>query len=98
MVMLASSVAAATFPIVFRTLSTEGAAATRQKLNENIELLFAVVAPVTIWLALAADQVAGTLVGVRIPRRCLASAADSRCGENAGRPQSISPSNQFSAR
>jgi O-antigen/teichoic acid export membrane protein len=63
MVMLASSVAAATFPIVFRTLSVEGAAATREKLNENIELLFAVVAPVTVWLALAADQVAGTLVG-----------------------------------
>jgi O-antigen/teichoic acid export membrane protein len=64
MVMLGSSVAAATFPIVFRTLSNEGAAATREKLNDNLELLFAIVAPVTVWLALTADQVAGTLVGM----------------------------------
>ncbi|ABD86239.1 lipopolysaccharide biosynthesis protein [Rhodopseudomonas palustris] len=63
MVMLASSVAAATFPIVFRTFSGEGLAATRERLNENIELLLAVILPVAVWLALAADQVAGTLVG-----------------------------------
>jgi O-antigen/teichoic acid export membrane protein len=64
LVMLASSVAAATFPIVFRTLTSEGVMATRARLNENAELLLAVVVPVAVWLALAADQVAGTLVGV----------------------------------
>ena len=61
---LASSVASATFPVVFRTLTTEGVAATRERLKENAELLLAVIAPVAVWLALAADQVAGTLVGV----------------------------------
>ncbi|MCP3460204.1 lipopolysaccharide biosynthesis protein [Bradyrhizobium sp. CCGUVB23] len=64
LVMLASSVAAATVPIVFRTLSQEGHAATRERLNESLELLLVVIMPVAIWLALAADQVAGTLVGV----------------------------------
>jgi O-antigen/teichoic acid export membrane protein len=64
LVMLASSVAAATVPIVFRSLTDKNDAATRERLNESIELLLAVVLPVVIWLALAADQVAGTLVGV----------------------------------
>jgi O-antigen/teichoic acid export membrane protein len=64
LVMLASSVAAATVPIVFRTLTKEGDAATRERLNESLELLLVVVIPVAVWLALAADQVAGTLVGV----------------------------------
>jgi O-antigen/teichoic acid export membrane protein len=63
LVMLASSVAAATVPIVFRTLTEKGDAATRERLNESIELLLAVVLPVMAWLALAAEQVAGTLVG-----------------------------------
>ncbi|MGY8665106.1 oligosaccharide flippase family protein [Bradyrhizobium sp. UFLA05-109] len=64
LVMLASSVAAATVPIVFRTFSQEGHAATRERLNESLELLLVVIMPVAVWLALAADQVAGTLVGV----------------------------------
>jgi O-antigen/teichoic acid export membrane protein len=63
LVMLASSVAAATFPIVFRSLTEKGAIATRERLNESVELLLAVVLPVVVWLALAADQVAGTFVG-----------------------------------
>lgn len=63
MVMIASSVAAATVPLVFRSLS-ENHATTRERLTESLELLLVVVAPVAVWLALAADQVAGTLVGV----------------------------------
>jgi O-antigen/teichoic acid export membrane protein len=63
LVMLASSVAAATFPIVFRTLTDKGDNATRERLKESVELLLSVVLPVVVWLALAADQVAGTLVG-----------------------------------
>ena len=64
MVMIASSVAAATVPLVFRSLSEKNNETTRERLNESLELLLVVVAPVAIWLALAADQVAGTLVGV----------------------------------
>ncbi len=64
MVMIASSVAAATVPLVFRTLSEKNDAVTRERLTESLELLFVVVAPVAVWLALAADQVASTLVGV----------------------------------
>ncbi|OAF05940.1 lipopolysaccharide biosynthesis protein [Bradyrhizobium neotropicale] len=64
MVMIASSVAAATVPLVFRSLSEKSDAATRERLTESLELLLVVVAPVAVWLALAADQVAGTLVGV----------------------------------
>jgi O-antigen/teichoic acid export membrane protein len=63
LVMLASSVAAATFPIVFRSLTEKGDGATRERLKESLELLLAVVLPVVVWLALAAGQVAGTLVG-----------------------------------
>jgi O-antigen/teichoic acid export membrane protein len=64
LVMLASSVAAATFPIVFRSLTDKGNIATRERLHESVELLLSVILPVVVWLALAADQVAGTLVGV----------------------------------
>jgi O-antigen/teichoic acid export membrane protein len=64
MVMIASSVAAATVPLVFRSLSADSHTATRERLTESLELLLVVVVPVAIWLALAADQVAGTLVGV----------------------------------
>ncbi|AMA56187.1 lipopolysaccharide biosynthesis protein [Bradyrhizobium sp. CCGE-LA001] len=64
MVMIASSVAAATVPLVFRALSEKDVAVTRERLTESLELLLVVVAPVAVWLALAADQVAGTLVGV----------------------------------
>ncbi|MFK4505398.1 oligosaccharide flippase family protein [Bradyrhizobium daqingense] len=64
MVMIASSVAAATVPLVFRSLSEKDDAVTRERLTESLELLLVVVAPVAVWLALAADQVAGTLVGV----------------------------------
>jgi O-antigen/teichoic acid export membrane protein len=63
LVMLASAVAAATFPVVFRSLTESGKIATRERLSESVELLLAVVLPVVVWLALAADQVAGTLVG-----------------------------------
>jgi O-antigen/teichoic acid export membrane protein len=62
-VILASSVAAATFPITFRTFAGEGAAAARERLTENIEFLLAIVAPVAVWLAVAADPVAKALVG-----------------------------------
>ncbi|AWL91160.1 O-antigen/teichoic acid export membrane protein [Bradyrhizobium ottawaense] len=64
MVMIASSVAAATVPLVFRSLSENSKETTRERLTESLELLLVVVTPVAIWLALAADQVAGTLVGV----------------------------------
>jgi O-antigen/teichoic acid export membrane protein len=64
LVMLASSVAAATVPIVFRTLAEKGCASTRERLNESLELLLAIVIPVAIWLSLAADQIAGPLVGL----------------------------------
>ena len=62
MVMIATSVAAATVPMVFRSLSEKDT--TRERLTESLELLLVVVAPVAVWLALAADQVTGTLVGV----------------------------------
>ncbi|WP_439373544.1 lipopolysaccharide biosynthesis protein [Bradyrhizobium sp. DASA03120] len=64
MVMIASSVAAATVPLVFRSLSENNKETTRERLTESLELLLGVVAPVAVWLALATDQVAGTLVGV----------------------------------
>lgn len=64
MVMIASSVAAATVPLVFRSLSENSNETTRERLTESLELLLVVVAPVAVWLALAADQVVGTLVGI----------------------------------
>ena len=60
---LAASVASAMFPIAFRTLAQNGARATRERLKEGIELLFAVIAPVTAWLAISGDVVAKTLLG-----------------------------------
>lgn len=64
MVMIAASVASATVPLVFRTLPEKNTALTRERLTESLELLLVTVAPVAVWLALAADQVAGTLVGI----------------------------------
>ncbi|OKO81267.1 membrane protein [Bradyrhizobium sp. NAS80.1] len=64
MVMIAASVASATVPLVFRTLPEKNTALTRERLTESLELLLVTVTPVAVWLALAADQVAGTLVGV----------------------------------
>jgi O-antigen/teichoic acid export membrane protein len=49
---------------VFRSLSDKNIETTRERLTESLELLLVVVAPVAVWLALVADQVAGTLVGV----------------------------------
>jgi O-antigen/teichoic acid export membrane protein len=60
---LAASVASAMFPIAFRTFAESGAVATRARLNEGIELLLALIAPVAVWLAISADVVAGTLLG-----------------------------------
>ncbi len=60
---LAGSVASAMFPIVFRSLAEAGAATTRERLKEGVELLLALIAPVTVWLAICADVVAGTLLG-----------------------------------
>jgi O-antigen/teichoic acid export membrane protein len=61
--MLAASITAATFPVIFRTYATESLAETRLRLNETAEMILAVIVPVTVWLALASDQIAGTLVG-----------------------------------
>lgn len=63
-VILASSVASAMFPIAFRSLAESGALATRERLKEGIELLLALLVPVTVWLAISADVVAKTLLGV----------------------------------
>ncbi len=62
-VILASSVASAMFPIAFRTFGESGAAATRKRLGEGLELLLALIAPVAVWLAISADVVSGTLLG-----------------------------------
>ena len=63
MLILASSVASAMFPIAFRTLGETGAAATRERLSEGLEFLLALIAPVAIGLAISADVVAETLLG-----------------------------------
>jgi O-antigen/teichoic acid export membrane protein len=63
MLMLGASVASAMFPIAFRSLAEAGPDAARARLAEGGELLFALVAPVTVWLVISADTVAGTLVG-----------------------------------
>jgi len=60
---LAASVASAMFPIAFRSFAEKGAAATRERLSEGLEILLALIAPVVVWLALSADLVAGTLLG-----------------------------------
>ena len=51
------------FPMAFRSLAEAGPVAVRQRLKEGIELLLALIAPVTVWLAISADVVAGTLLG-----------------------------------
>jgi len=63
MIILASSVASSMFPIVFRTFSDAGAAATRSRLSEGLEFLLALTVPVAVWVAISADVIAGTLVG-----------------------------------
>ena len=63
MLILASSVASAMFPIAFRTFAEAGAAVTRKRLSEGLEFLLALIAPVAIWLMISADVVAGTLLG-----------------------------------
>ena len=60
---LASSAASAVFPMAFRNLAKSGASVTRARLAEGAELLLALIAPVTVWLAISADAVAGTLLG-----------------------------------
>lgn len=61
--LLASSVASAMFPIAFLSLAKNGVAATRERLKEGAELLLALIVPVTVWLAISADVLAGTLLG-----------------------------------
>jgi len=61
--MLASSVASAMFPIAFRSYAESGTAATRDRLCEGVELLFALLLPVTVWIAASADVVSATLLG-----------------------------------
>ena len=60
---LASSAAAAVFPIAFRNLAQSGASVTRARLADGAELLLVLIAPVTVWLAISANVVAGTLLG-----------------------------------
>ena len=65
---LAASVASAMFPMVFRSLAERGAAATRERLKEGVELLLALIAPVAVWLAIAAPMVAGALLGAEFQK------------------------------
>jgi O-antigen/teichoic acid export membrane protein len=62
--MLAASIGSAMFPLVFRSLAESGPVAARERLKEGMELLLALIAPVTVWFAISADVVAGTLLGV----------------------------------
>ena len=71
-VILASSVASAMFPIAFRTFGETGAVATRERLSEGLEFLLALTAPVAIWLAISAGVVAGTLLGSEYQTRVAA--------------------------
>ena len=59
---IAASVGAAVSPIAFRTLAN-GPAATREHLNKSLELLFALVGPIAIWLATCSDVLAGSILG-----------------------------------
>jgi O-antigen/teichoic acid export membrane protein len=61
---LAASVAAAMFPIVFRSFAQAGDAPTRERLKEGFELQFALIVPVAVWLAMSANVVTATLLGV----------------------------------
>ena len=69
---LAASVASAMFPLAFRSLAEKGPAATRERLKEGSELLFALIAPAAVWLAIAAPLVAGTLLGAKFQARVAA--------------------------
>jgi len=60
---LASSAASAVFPIAFRNLAQAGVSVTRARLAEGAELLLALIVPVSVWIAISADAVAGTLLG-----------------------------------
>ena len=60
---LASSVASAMFPIAFRSYAEAGDAATRERLREGVELLFALMTPVAVWIAVSAELISGTLLG-----------------------------------
>jgi O-antigen/teichoic acid export membrane protein len=60
---LASSAAAAVFPLAFRNLAESGASVTRARLAEGAELLLVLIAPVTVWVAISANVVAATLLG-----------------------------------
>jgi O-antigen/teichoic acid export membrane protein len=62
-VLFGASVAAAMFPVVFRTLAQSGAAATRERLKEGMELLLAIVVPAAAWLSICSNVIAGTLLG-----------------------------------
>ncbi|MDE1971946.1 MAG: lipopolysaccharide biosynthesis protein [Hyphomicrobiales bacterium] len=62
---LGASAASAMFPIAFRTLAESGPAATRARLAEGAELILALIVPVAIWLAIAGNVVAGTLLGAQ---------------------------------
>lgn len=66
--MLAASVAAALFPMAFRSFAQTGAAATRERLAEGLELLLALIVPVAVWLAISADAVTGALLGREFQR------------------------------
>jgi O-antigen/teichoic acid export membrane protein len=63
--LLAASVGAAMFPIVFRSFADvdTGLATTRARLKEGMELLLALIAPVTVWLAISANVIAQALLG-----------------------------------
>lgn len=60
---LAASVAAAMFPIAFRSFAQAGEAATRERLKEGLELLLALVLPVAVWLVISAKVVTSALLG-----------------------------------
>ena len=60
---LASSAASAVFPIAFRNLAQAGVSVTRARLAEGAELLLALIVPVSVWIAISADVVAGSLLG-----------------------------------
>lgn len=61
--MFAGSTVSVMFPLAFRSLAQSGTAAARKCLKEGIELLLALIAPVTVWLAMAADVISGSLLG-----------------------------------
>jgi hypothetical protein len=98
MVMIASSVAAATVPLVFRSLAEKNNETTRERLTESLELLLVVVAPVAIWLALAAGSGRRHAGRRRFPRRRVGAAADPGARPLLRHRQSVLRPDQFSAR